>query len=299
MILITTPTGDIGSQLVRMLLDSTDTALRVIARDPARIPAGLRDRIDVVTGSHYDPAVLDRALDGADALFWNAAPNPAAATLDEVYAGAAATAAELLAAHGTGHVVTVSALGRGTSHQADAGLVTASLAMDDALSAAVPNFRALANASFMDNLLRQTAQLRDTGVFSGPMPAQSRQPTVATRDIAAAAARLLLDRAWTGSAEEPLLGPEDLSPDEQSATVSAVLGRQVTYRQEPLDSVETRLLGFGASPAFAGGMAAMVRAKAEHGLDTGIPRTPAAATAAPTTFHQWCERVLKPALARS
>ncbi|MER5639000.1 NmrA family transcriptional regulator [Kitasatospora sp. NPDC002227] len=247
-----------------------------------------------VTGSHYDPAVLDRALDGADALFWNAAPNPAAATLDEVYAGAAATVAGLLTAHGTSHVVTVSALGRGTSHQAQAGLVTASLAMDDALSAAVPHFRALANPSFMDNLLRQAAQLRVDGVFSGPMPAQSRQPTVATRDIAAAAARLLLDRSWTGSAEQPLLGPEDLSPDEQAATVSAVLGRPVSYRQEPLDSVETRFLGFGASPAFAGGMAAMVRAKAEHGLDTGVPRTPETAT--PTTFRQWCELVLKPAL---
>ncbi|MER5642466.1 NAD(P)H-binding protein, partial [Kitasatospora sp. NPDC002227] len=48
MLLITTPTGDIGSQLVRMLLDSSDAAVRVIARDPARLPSYLRERVDIV-----------------------------------------------------------------------------------------------------------------------------------------------------------------------------------------------------------------------------------------------------------
>jgi hypothetical protein len=36
-------------------------------------------------------------------------------------------------------------------------------------------------------------------------------PSVATRDIDAAASRLSLDESWSGVDEVPLLGPEDLS----------------------------------------------------------------------------------------
>ena len=37
----------------------------------------------------------------------------------------------------------------------------------------------------------------------------------------------------------------------------------------------------------------MMRAK-DEGLDDGVPRT--LQTASPTTFRQWCEEVLKPAV---
>ena len=37
----------------------------------------------------------------------------------------------------------------------------------------------------------------------------------------------------------------------------------------------------------------MMRAK-DEGLDDGVPRTPK--TSSPTTFRQWCEEVLKPAV---
>ena len=49
----------------------------------------------------------------------------------------------------------------------------------------------------------------------------------------------------------------------------------------------------GASRAFAQGMTDMMRAKNE-GLDNAEPRTPENTT--PTSFRQWCEEVLKPAV---
>jgi hypothetical protein len=45
--------------------------------------------------------------------------------------------------------------------------------------------------------------------------------------------------------------------------------------------------------AFIQGMADMMRAK-DEGLDDGVPRTPE--TASPTTFRQWCQEVLRPAV---
>jgi hypothetical protein len=47
------------------------------------------------------------------------------------------------------------------------------------------------------------------------------------------------------------------------------------------------------SEAMAQGMADMATAK-NNGLDNAEPRTPESTT--PTTFRQWCEEVLKPAV---
>ena len=53
MIVITTPTGDIGSRLLHLLLqDPHGEQLRVVVRDPAKLSDDVRGRVDIVTGSH-------------------------------------------------------------------------------------------------------------------------------------------------------------------------------------------------------------------------------------------------------
>ena len=69
MIVITTPAGQIGRQVLGNLLASGEQ-LRVIARDPSQLPAGVRGDLDIVVGSHGDAAVADKAFAGADAVFW-------------------------------------------------------------------------------------------------------------------------------------------------------------------------------------------------------------------------------------
>ncbi len=296
MIVITTPTGDIGSQVLRTLLESAPASgekLRVIVRDPARLPDPVRDRVDVVAGSHGDAGVVERAFAGADAVFWLVPPAADASSLEDAYSGFTRAAAAAVTAHGVGHVVGVSALGRGTPVADRAGLVTATLAMDDLIASTGVAYRALANPGFMENLLREVRSIRDEGVFTGTGAADRKAPTVATRDIAAAAARLLLDRSWTGVGSVPVLGPEDLSPDDKARIMSEVLGRPVRYERQSLDDLGATLAGYGMGDAFVGGMVGMMRAK-DEGLDDGVPRTPR--TASPTTFRQWCEEVLTPAV---
>ena len=67
MIVITTPTGQIGRQVLGNLLESGEE-LRVIARDPSQLPAEIREDLDIVEGSHGDAAVADNAFGGADAF---------------------------------------------------------------------------------------------------------------------------------------------------------------------------------------------------------------------------------------
>jgi uncharacterized protein YbjT (DUF2867 family) len=200
--------------------------------------------------------------------------------------------AEAVAAHGVRHVVGVSALGRGTAVAHRAGNVTASLAMDD-LFAAVTNYRALANPTFMDNTLRDIRTILGDGVVSGPLAPDRKLPLVATRDIATTAARLLLDRDWSGFAEVPVLGPEDLSGNDMAAVITDVLGVPVRYAQVDAASLEAAMLSFGTSPGMARAMADMATAKTD-GLDEGVVRT--AGNSTPTTFRQWCAEVLRPAV---
>jgi uncharacterized protein YbjT (DUF2867 family) len=44
MIVITAPTGNIGHQVLANVL-AGDEPVRVIVRDPAKLPAGVRDRV--------------------------------------------------------------------------------------------------------------------------------------------------------------------------------------------------------------------------------------------------------------
>ena len=292
MIVITTPAGTIGHQVLENLLDSGEH-LRLIARDLSAISAGTRRGVEVIEGSHGDPAVVDKAFEGADAVFWLCPPDPRAASVEAAYVGFTRPAAEAFKKHGVKRVVGVSALGRGTPWAAHAGYVTASLAMDGLIAGTRVAYRALANPSFMDNLAAQAGAIKNQGMFFSPIDGERKLPSVATRDIAAAASRLLLDDSWSGFDEVPLLGPEDLSFNDMAGTISQVLGKEVRFQQITFEAYKDRFTGFGMSDAMAQGMTDMAWAK-NQGLDNAAARTPANST--PTSFRQWCEEVLKPAV---
>jgi uncharacterized protein YbjT (DUF2867 family) len=294
MIVITTPTGQIGRQVLDHLLISEDE-LRVIVRDRSALSVDVRQRAEVVEGSHGDAAVLNKAFAGADAVFWLVPPDPHAQSVEAAYVGFSRPASDALKRYHVGRVVGVSALGRGTPWAGKAGNVTASLAMDDLIASSGVAYRALTNPSFMDNILRQATSIKNQGMFFSPIAGHRKLPSVATCDIAAAASRLLLDPSWSGVSEVPLLGPEDLSFNDMAETISDVIGQDLRFQQITFEAYRARFISFGMSEAMAQGMTDMAWAKNE-GMDNAIKRTPANST--PTSFQQWCEEVLKPAVAR-
>ena len=292
MIVITTPTGLIGHQVLDNVLDSGEP-IRVIVRDPARLPSHVRKRVEVVQGSHGDRDVVDQAFDGADSVFWLVPPDPHAESVEAAYVDFSRPACEAFKNQGINRVVGVSALGRGTPCAASAGLVTASLKMDDLIASTGVNFRALTMPSFMDNILRQVGAIKSQGVFFSPISGDRKLPSCATRDIATVAADLLLDHSWSGQDSVPVLGPEDLSFNDMAQIMSEVLGRPVRFQQISGEAYRANLIGLGMSEAMAQGMLDMAVAK-DNGLDNAEPRTPQSTT--PTSFRQWCEDVLKPAV---
>jgi uncharacterized protein YbjT (DUF2867 family) len=292
MIVVTTPTGQIGSQLIKYLL-AANQALRVVVRHEESLPAELRAKVEIVEGSHGDAALVRRAFLGADAVFWLVPPDPAASSVEAAYVDFTRPAVEALRNADVKHVVGVSSLGRGKPQAEHAGNITASLAMDDLIASAVPNYRALANVAFMDNILRQVPSIKEHGVFYSPAPGDLKIGAVATRDIATVAAELLIDRSWRGRSDVPLLGPEDLSFNDMARIVSDVTGKVVRFEAMPDEVLKSGMLARGRSEAMAQATIDMMKAVRE-GIYSNEMRTAAAST--PTTFRRWCQEVLRPAV---
>jgi uncharacterized protein YbjT (DUF2867 family) len=289
MIVVTTPTGNIGSQVLNDLLANKEP-IRVIARDPDRLAPEARKRVEVVVGSHSDGAVVTEAFQDADSVFWVVPPDPRAASVEAAYVDFARPAVTALRQQGVKRVVGVSALGRGTPWAAHAGLATASFAMDDLIASSGVSYRALTMPSFMDNLLRQVEPITKNGVFSLPIDGDRKLPSAATSDVARVAARLLFDHSWTGVASVPVLGPEDLSYNDMARILSQVLGRPVRFEQISNDAFKARLMGRGMSDAMAQGNVDMWIAKSK-GIDNAVKRTPESST--PTTFRDWASQVFR------
>lgn len=286
MILLTTPTGDIGHRVLDRLLGA-GARVRVIARDPSKLPS--EPRVDVIEGSMASPATIARALPGVTRVFWLPPGDPALASAEAAYAGVSRAFCDALPGSDVTHVVGISALGRGWPKSA--GHVTATLAVDDMIARTGVNHRALACASLMDNIARQVASIRLSGQFFQPTPGDLKLPHVAKADVARVAADLLLNTDWTGAEEVPLLGPEDLSFNDMAGIMSDVLGRAISAEEMTMAQFETMMRKLGASEGMARAYIEMFTAKNE-GMDS--IGAPVSRQNSPTTFREWCERELRP-----
>jgi uncharacterized protein YbjT (DUF2867 family) len=289
-IVICVPTGLIGRQVLGHVLDG-GRPVRVITRDPARLPRPVREHAEVVQGSLTDVEVVADAFAGADSVFWLVPPNPQAESVEGHLLDFTRPLCAALTSQGVSRLVYVTGLGEAARSAASG---SAQPAVGQLIGGTGVSYRALACPAFMDNLLQQLGPIKSQGMFCYPISGDRKLPACATRDIAAAAARLLLDHSWSGQDSVPVLGPEDLAYDDMAHIMSEVLGRPIRYQQVPGQTFEATLMQHGMSRAWAQGLVHRM-ARVDQGLYDGEPRTPQ--STAPTSFRQWCEDVLKPALA--
>jgi uncharacterized protein YbjT (DUF2867 family) len=294
MIVVTTPTGHVGHRVVELLLDRGEP-VRVIARDPSKLAPAAQEGAEVIAGSHADPAVLDAALAGADALFLVVPPNGKSDSVEGHYLAYAREARAAVERAGVGHVVAISTMGGGPGFAGDAsraGQLSAALAMDAELGASGAAYRAVAAPFFMENLLGQADALRG-GVLALPSDPDRALPLVATADLAAKAADLLAARDWSGTGRVPVSSPDALTPTDVAAALAESLGREVAYRQVAPADYGEMLRGFGLSPAWSAGLTAMAEAQNAGFYE---PDLAAARGVGPTALREWSDTFLRPAL---
>jgi uncharacterized protein YbjT (DUF2867 family) len=289
MIVVSTPTGNIGSKLAALLLERGED-VRVIARDPSKLAVAVQEGAETIVGSHADPAALDAALAGADANFLIVPPNGQADSVEGHYVEYGRQARAAIERNGVGHAVMISTMGGGNDR---AGHLSAARAAEAELGRSGASVRAIAPPFFMENLLNQVPAI-ESGVIALPSDADRILPVVAATDLSAVAAELLGDRSWTGVGRVPVSSSDSLTPVEVTRTVAEVLGRDLTFQQIPTDRYAEQLRGYGMSAAWADGIAEMAVAQNAGFYDDEIAE---ARGKTPTTLAEWTESVLKPALA--
>jgi uncharacterized protein YbjT (DUF2867 family) len=288
-ILVTTPTGQIGSRVVNDAL-AAGASVRAFVRDPARLHPAVRARVDVRTGSLDDGDALARAMDGADAAFVLVPPNYTAANWPAAMRAVGRAAEQAAVRAGLPRLVFLSSMG---AHRDDLGPVTTLGEIEAALRAAHPHVVALRPAYFFENAFAALPTITQAGAIFGNFDPDLAFPQVATRDIGAVAARWLLDPTWQGHHVAGVHGPRDLAMGELADLAGEALGRPVRYVPVPLDAVAAALPATGMTPSVVDGYRALLGGLAASRFERPEARTPETTT--PTEFAEWARLALRPA----
>ncbi len=290
-IAVNTPAGNIGRVVVERLLEAKHDVV-VISRHPEKVAAAIANGAALVRGSIDEDAVMERALEGADALFWL---TPIAFEPVDYMAWAkdiARRAASAATRRGVRRAVVISSIG--AQHEAGVGPIGCNLAIERAFATAVPNLTVLRPGSFMENLLQHVGTIARVGTLYTRYPISMKLPWIATRDIAESAVRALTDERSAGSEMLELQGPEDLDQRQVASIVSEGIGRPVTAVEITDEQAKQGMVGAGLPSAFADLLLEMYSALASGRMQRTQARS--AATSTPTTLLTFARQVLKPAV---
>lgn len=248
-IAVTTPTGNVGSQLVRQLIQAGVRPV-VLVRDPSRLDPQVVGYVDARVGDLADTQFVRQALRGVEALYLVI---PEVVTAADPEADAEALADSVLAAvvfAGVGRVVLQSSVGAGK--RSGVGFINALGRIEERLNAlsqtsgiAVCHLRC---SYLFSNLLMDQEGLRQ-GELRMAMPEDQAMPWVAPADVAAVAAGRLLSTEWSGRVVQSVHGPEDLTFPQVAEIVRRVTGWPVTYTRSSDDSEREGLRAGGFSEA--------------------------------------------------
>lgn len=292
-IAVTTPQGNVGAHLTRMLVRAGVRPL-LLTRHPDTIPDALREHVDVATADSRQADEVVAATRGVDGLYWVDPTTEAEDPLAE-YARATEAVVAAVRANGIRRVVFQSSVGaerRQGAGEID-GLAATEVALDQ-LAADDPEL-ALAHLRcgyFFANLMLQ-ADAITAGTIQTVLPLDAPMAWVAPRDIAEVAAGLLLGPEWRGRRVQAVHGPEDLTWAEVGELLSTELGREVRVERIPDDAMLAQLREAGMSDAMA---------ESVLGMSTGLrddfvpeqPRTLVSTT--PSTLRGWVHEELLDAL---
>ncbi len=289
-IVVTTPTGQIGSRLVEQLLKrGADVA--VLVRDPNKLPESVRDRVRVHQGSQDDPSAVRAATQGAESLFWLTPPDPAApdpAARSAQFQAAAVSAIETNAIPRVVHLSSVRA-----DHATGMGLISITHRDELSLDGTPASVLHLRPGFFFENFLQYLDPIRQNGIVPVPSPGTTPVPMIATADIADAAAEALLNPTWSGRTIRALHGPTDLTWRHAVEILGQALNKPLQYVELTSDQFRQAASAF-ASPNWIDLYLEMVQGFSTPGA-LAEPRTSEATT--PTTLETWARNVLAPKLA--
>jgi uncharacterized protein YbjT (DUF2867 family) len=239
MILVTGATGLTGREVVKQLM-AAGARMRILVRNPDRAVALDGPGVEIVKGDLAHPETLAPALNGVDRVFVLTAPDPAQVELQGNLVEAARGA-------GARRIVKISAIGADLQSPVRVGRWHAQT--EKQIEASGLAFTHLRPGFFMQNMLAFAPAVAAHGVFQAPAD-EARVAMIHVRDVAAVAARVLLEEGHTGQTYT-LTGPEALTYHDAAARLSAAAGRPIAYATAAPAEFRRRLLEAGAPEWYA------------------------------------------------
>ena len=272
--LITGATGDIGSRVVKCLLERGKRP-RVFARDARKARERFGERVDLAVGDLADAGSLYAALAGVDALFLVNSGSEIA-TRD-------AAAAQAAKAAGVRHLVKLSSM----DAQQDVGTGVWHARGEAAIRASGITFTFVQPTGFMENALFWATTIKAAGVVRS-MTADGKIPFIHSDDIADVATQALTTRDYDGKSL-PITGPEALSYAEMAAKIGATIGKQIGFEAISEEQVRQRMTESGDAEEMIVAHLSIYRAVRQGRLATATNNVERVLGRKPIGFDRWAQ----------
>jgi uncharacterized protein YbjT (DUF2867 family) len=230
LIAVTGVTGVLGSRIAENL-NRLGRPLRLIARDPSRVPEDLEG--EVVAGDYNDEAQMTAAFSGAGTVFLVSGREAEDRLEHHRRAVTAATVA------GVDKIVYTSFLGAGP--RATFVLARQHFQTEELIRATGARFVILRDAMYTDFIPYIAGE---DGVIRGP--AGAGESSWVTRDDIAAAATQVLITADHDDSTLDITGPEAVSMAETAKRLSRHIGRSISYHDEAEEEAYASRASFNA-----------------------------------------------------
>ena len=284
--------GNTGHVVASNLL-TRGQQVRVIGRNSAHLQPLASKGAEPFIADVSDASALTKAFQGADSAYVMIPPN--ITSKDPIgYANRVSDAiTAAVKTSGTKNVVALSSIGAELPRNNGpvAGLHNLEQKLNQISSANVLYLRA---GYFMENTLPQANAIRQMGSAAGPLRSDLKVSMIATRDIGAAAADVLLHPAIQGKQTHELLGERDLSYNEVASVIGKAIGKpDLKYIQLPDDQFRGLLVQMGMSEPMANLLLEMTQALNSgtmHALESRNPRN-----TTPTSYETFLNEKFLPA----
>jgi uncharacterized protein YbjT (DUF2867 family) len=282
MIAIVGASGNTGSVVAEKLL-AGGKKVRVIGRDAGRLARLTSRGAEAFVADATDAAGLTKAFEGASAVYAMVPPNISAPDVPAYQSRVSDATAAAIAKAGVPKAVLLSSIG--ADKPGKTGPVTGLHHLEQKLNSIAGLDAIFLRAGyFMENLLPQVAVIQKFGMLAGPLEADLSLPMIATRDIGAAAADLLLKPDFTRKQPRELLGQRDVTYTELASMIGNAIGKPgLSYTKLPALMLRPALKQIGMSGSMVDILLEMAEALNSGYMVPLEPRSPANTT--PTSIE--------------
>ena len=286
MYVVTGATGNTGKVIAETLL-AQGKRIRAIGRNAEHLQSLVEKGAEPFVGSVTEVPAMVRAFQGAQAVYLMTPPNNSTESFRAYQNQVAKVYGEAIRQAGVSFVVHLSSVGANLAQGAGpiSGLYDAEQQLNQLRGVNIVHLRA---AFFMENFFFSLDLIRNQNINGSALRKDLVLPMIATRDIAEAAAQLLLRLDFSGHSARELLGYQDLSMEQATRILGQAIGKDdLGYVQFPYEQAEQAMVAMGLSHDVARSLNEMDRAMNEGRVRPLEKRS--AANTTPTSLEQFAQ----------